>query len=369
MNKFIYLNNSGTSYHKPDVCASSFSKAFGLTPKDLWSEVETIREEFQNIFNIPESHTTLFTNGCTAGINILLNSMDWNPKDCIISTGMEHYACTGTIDSLVQNAGVIHKIVPYHPNNIFCFDTYESLLTENNVKLLVCCHGSNLTGDVFPIKKIAKMAHLHGALVLVDFAQTAGIIPINVRELEADLCAFTGHKGLHGPLGVGIISIDSRVKLARSPATCDFSKRTCQTSLSFCDIGSVNTPAIIALGATCKWLFEKFPQGTRVKTIDTFQLLIEKLEKLPLNIFYTQDAKTNLPVVSFVPKNGLLQDLVKLLFAGGFYVGSGQLCAPLAQKSLDTENTGVLRISSSIFNTQKEILDLIEYLRNCLMTV
>ena len=198
MYKGIYLNNAGTSFPKPPVCGDSLNKAFQWAPSESWEAIEAVTSEVKQAFKIPESHQMFFTNSCTAGINILLNSMAWTQNDCIISSGMEHYACSGVISSLVQNLGVVHKVVTYRNDDIFCLAEFEKFLSENTVKLVVCCHGGNLTGDVFPLAKIVEKAHAHGALVLADFAQTAGVIPIDVTEFGVDLCAFTGHKGLLG---------------------------------------------------------------------------------------------------------------------------------------------------------------------------
>ena len=366
MHDGIYLNNAGTSYPKPQASLDALSRAAQWSPRESWSDIEAVTNSFKDFLNIPKSHRMFFTNSCTSGINILLNSMAWAPGDVILSSGMEHYACSGVIDSLVQNIGIIHKVVPYHSDHIFSLDECERLLSEHKVKLIICCHGSNLTGDVFPLGKISDLAHAHGAMVLGDFAQTAGVIPIDVSELGVDLCAFTGHKGLLGPLGTGLISMDKSVKLARSPATCDFNTGACETELSFCDVGSLNTAGVASLGASLIWLQENHPKGTGSYTFRAFHLLVEELKKLPLKLYYARDGESSLPIASFVPTKGSCEDLAKQLFAQGVHVGYGQLCAPLAHRSLGTLDTGVLRISPSVFNTEDDIKGFIGHLQKML---
>ncbi len=211
--KFVYFDNACLTFKPKQVidamneyyteytaCGSRSMHQFG---KKVTDKVDGARKEAQKFFNAGKPEEIVFTRNTTEGINIVLHSLDIKKGDVMLSSDKEHNSNLLPCQKIAKLKGAEHKIVFSNPDNTFSMDNFEKALSKK-VKLVSVVHTSNLDGVAFPVKEIIKRAHEEGALVLLDAAQAAPHREVDVKALDADFLACSGHKML-GPTGTGIL--------------------------------------------------------------------------------------------------------------------------------------------------------------------
>lgn len=209
----IYLDNGATSFPKPrgmvreiDNCLLHYCGNPGRSGHKLsiraGEEIYQARKDIGLLFNISDSSRIVFTNNATAALNLGLKGVI-KPGDHVITTAMEHNSVLRPLEAL-KNDQVESTIISCSKEGFIDPRKIEKEI-KNNTKLIVCTHASNVTGTIMPIDKIGALAKKYGLLFMVDGAQTAGHIPIDVEKLNIDLLALPGHKGLLGPQGTGFL--------------------------------------------------------------------------------------------------------------------------------------------------------------------
>lgn len=171
--------------------------------KKVDEEVSKARHIIRKSFNASDDKEIIFTKNTTEGINIVANGLDLKKGDIILCSDKEHNSNLLPWQKLKKEKGIIHTIIPSNEDNTFSLENFKSLLSSK-VKLVSLCHTSNLDGTTIPAKEIIKLAHDHGALVLLDGAQSAPFLDINLKKLDVDFFAFSGHK-MCGPSGIGVL--------------------------------------------------------------------------------------------------------------------------------------------------------------------
>ncbi|MDD4271290.1 MAG: cysteine desulfurase [Patescibacteria group bacterium] len=187
-------------YNDYPACAGrSGHKLADMVTKKVAEARKTIAE----FINAKHTEEIIFTRNTTEGINLIAHSLKLSPGDIILTTDKEHNSNLIPWQILTKKINVIHKIVPSKPDNTFDLEKFESMMS-GQVKLVAMVQTSNLDGVSIPAKEIINIAHQHGALVLLDAAQSAPHKKINVTDLDVDFLAFSGHKML-GPTGTGVL--------------------------------------------------------------------------------------------------------------------------------------------------------------------
>ncbi|MFA6306590.1 MAG: aminotransferase class V-fold PLP-dependent enzyme [Patescibacteria group bacterium] len=187
-------------YYDYPACAGRSGHKLGET---VTKKVEAARIAMAEFINAKHAEEIIFTRNTTEGINLVAHSLKLNAGDIILSTDKEHNSNLIPWQILSEKIGVIHKVIKSKPDNTFDLAKFESEMTDR-VKLVAMGQTSNLDGVTIPAKEIIKIAHQHGALVLLDAAQSAPHQKIDVAGLDVDFLAFSGHKML-GPTGTGIL--------------------------------------------------------------------------------------------------------------------------------------------------------------------
>lgn len=167
------------------------------------SEVDNARKLLRKSFNARKQEEIVFTKNCTEAINLVANSLKLERGDMVLSTDKEHNSNLMPWQILAKNKGILHKVVKSAEDNTFDMDAFEKML-DGNVKLVSMVHTSNLDGVTIPAKEIIKLAHKHGAKVLLDGAQSAPHKEIDLKKLDVDFFACSGHK-MCGPTGIGML--------------------------------------------------------------------------------------------------------------------------------------------------------------------
>lgn len=233
-----YLNNAGTSWPKGPGCAETVAAVMGADPRTYGTLFERARADIAGSFGIADPSRLLLTPGCTSALATAMRRIRWAPADAVLTSAVEHEAVLGPIADLVRDVGIEHRVVPYRRGDAFDLEQCERILADGNVRWIVITAASNVTGECLPLAEIAALARRHGARVLLDAAQVAGLSPMRFESLGVDAVAFAGHKGPLAPLGVGGLWIDENAPI----------------EVGFCDVGSVDLPSAVAMSRSLMWL-------------------------------------------------------------------------------------------------------------------
>lgn len=367
----IYLNNAGTTWPKPDVVNEAIHH-FNQTTPDQWLGVfREGQEVVTSFFGIENPDRFMFTQSCTQSLAIAFSDFPWERGDRLIMSNMEHHALSRWYYKLQNERGVEGVIVPRSEEGPFDLDVLESEL-KKGARMVAVSMASNVTGEVLPFEDIVKLSKQYGAVCLLDGAQTAGIIPINIAELDPDFFVFAGHKGPFGPQGIGGLYIGERVSMSCPTAACEITvgdkKRT--VFPSYCDTGSTPMMTIAGLTAGIKWLEEKgwnellANRNELVLKMRTGLENIEGIEVVGGNEYgrYTGAVSIKSGTISLEQMKDELWDHYQIKGSYGFQ------CAPLAHEAVGTSESGTLRFSIGPMNTVEEVAILIEGIKRIVGT-
>lgn len=354
----IYANAAGTSWPKPDQVVEAAQRAMLASPTDNATLYRDGHRAVQQFFGIPDSSADrlLLAPSCTSALAVALADLVWNDGDGILTSSLEHHALARPVQKLVWERGVTHVQAPYQPGQPIDLAFVEQQLNEHDIKLVAVTGASNVTGEQLPIAELAQLAHAHGAHLLLDAAQTAGLIPINVQELGVDLLVFAGHKAMLGPFGIGGLWAAPSVNFMCPTATCEVGdKKTGEMRApfpGFCDLGSVNFPALAGLQAAIDW-HAKRTAAQRQQPLVLAQRLFEACrERAHCHVLGGDGPRT--ATVSFTLDGVALSDAQRHFRKHDVAVRVGTHCAPMALATLGQAD-GCIRVSFGPHNVDSDV--------------
>jgi cysteine desulfurase family protein len=368
----IYLDHAATCWPKPPEvirAMADFLECAGGNPGRSGHRlsiaagriVYDTREALADLFNAPDPLRVILTTNATHAINIALHGL-LRPGDRVITSSIEHNAVMRPLRALEQH-GVQLTVVPCGDDGTLDLVSAERAITVGT-RLVVINHASNVMGTLLPVAEIAEKAHRAGALILVDAAQTAGVMPLDVQAMGIDLLAFTGHKGLQGPPGTGGLIIGNNVDTARmeplmrggtgSRSEFEVQPEDCPDKF---ESGTPNGVGIAGLGAGVRFVTERGVASIRAHELEMARALTEGLRAIPGVIAYGSHVPTQrTATLSFTVANrrvseiGLrLDDEFEVLCRVGLH------CAPAAHRTLGTFPEGTVRFSPGVFTTLDDI--------------
>lgn len=359
----IYLDNSATSLKKPPgvlEAAYSFSGNPGrgdhAVSLDGAKKIYRCRENLCRLFSAPSPEHVIFTKNGTEALNLaILGTL--KSGDHVVLTSMEH---NSVLRPIVENE-FEKTIVMADAEGFVSLQLFEEALLPKT-RLAVISHASNVCGSIQKISELVAIAHRHNVPVLIDAAQSAGIIPLNFQKTQADYIAFSGHKGLMGPLGTGVLILGTENSLKPLIYGGTGSNSENENQPDFLpdryESGTLNGSGIAGLEVSSAFLLEVGIEEVEEKKDFLVQRLIDGLLNIPKLIFYgSYDAKQRGDSVSFnVSEYDCNLFLAYLEERFGLYGRSGMHCAPLAHKTIGSyEVGGTIRLSPSYFTTVDEI--------------
>lgn len=364
----IYLDNAATTWPKPPVVEKAMVETLrekGANPGRgshrlslaAGRVVYHTRELLAELFNVRDPSRVIFTLNCTEALNLALKGF-LKPGDHVLTSGMEHNSMIRPLKAL-SAFGVEYTVVPCNLRGELDLANLEQAL-QPNTKLIALTHASNVTGTLLPIVEAGHLARKHNLALLVDAAQTAGIFPLDVNELNIDLLAFPGHKGLYGPTGTGGLYVRDRISLVplRYGGTGSQSESEEQPNImpEMFESGTVNTIGIAGLGAGVEFLLQEGLDRIREHETALLEQLRTGLAAIPGMIIYGPGQQPQAPVLS-VNIRGNDSGEVAFLLDRIYQVAvrAGLHCAALAHRTLGTTKQGVVRFGISYFNTPEEI--------------
>jgi len=366
----IYFDNAATSYPKPesvyetvykfmkDIGASSGRGAYRKALEADRMIYET-RRKIANLFGVKDVSRIIFTANATDSLNLALKGL-LKPGSHVVTTNMEHNAVWRPLKRLQGEQGV--EITPVQCNSDGALNIQNLAdVIKPKTTLVVLLHASNVVGTIMPIKEIGQITRERKIPLLVDAAQTAGVYPIDVEELNIDMLAFTGHKGLLGPQGTGGLYIREGIKLEPLKEGGTGGESILETQPSNLpdryEAGTLNTPGLVGLGAGVSFILSEGVEKIRAKEIALTQCLIKKLSAIPeIEIYGPKNAEKQVGVVSINVADYAPEEIGYTLDETyGIMVRTGLHCAPCAHRTIGTIERGTLRIGLGYFNTEEEI--------------
>jgi len=366
----IYLDNAATSWPKPESVYQTmdeFLRKKGGNPgrgghsMSLAAEeaIEETRVLIARLINALEKDRIIFTLNCTDALNLGLKGL-LKQGDHVITSCIEHNSLVRPLKKLEQQGVKVTRLPPSSEEGFVSSASIEEAITEET-KLVVITHASNVTGIMQPIEEYGAIVRGHDLIFMVDAAQTAGIYPIDVQANNIDLLAFSGHKGLLGPPGTGVLYIGDRVELdsLREGGTGSNSELEEQPSaLPYkYESGTSNTVGIAGLGAAIKYISGEGMERIRAHKLSLLDRLLEGLTHThDLILYKPKNRSKQVPIVSFNIKAQVPGEVSTILDqAFDIKVRPGLHCAAAAHKTFGTYPLGTVRLSPGFFNTMEEI--------------
>lgn len=364
----IYFDNAATTMQKPKQVVEAVTRALCSmgnagrgahnASMDASRMLFDTRKKLAMLFGGTNPAQIVFTSNSTESLNLALKGL-LNPQDHVITTQLEHNSVLRPLYEL-ENTGVELTILKSDEKGRICYEDFEKQIKENT-KMIVCTHGSNLTGNLTDIKRVGEIAHRHGALFVVDASQTAGVFPIRAEEMKIDVLCFTGHKGLLGPQGTGGMYV--REGLVIRPLKTGGSgvqtySRTHPSQMpTALEAGTLNAHGLAGLNAALDYLKETGLDVIREKEQELMWYFYQRVLEIPgITVYGDFSSRNRCPIVSLNVKKYDSAEVSDFLYAEyGISTRPGAHCAPLMHQALGTTDRGAVRFSFSHYNTREEV--------------
>ncbi len=366
----IYLDNAATSWPKPESVYQTMDKflrtkggnpgrgshSMALAATEV---VEETRMLVARLINAVEIERVIFTLNCTEALNLGLKGL-LRPGDHVITSCIGHNSLVRPLRRLELRGVRVTRLPPSPETGSVSVRDVEGAIIKDT-KLLVVTHASNVNGVIQPIEAYGAVARAYDLIFMVDAAQTGGKYPIDVQAGNIDLLALSGHKGLLGPPGTGVLFIGERVDLdpLREGGTGSYSEQENQPIIlpDRYESGTLNSVGISGLGAGLRYIFSEGLEKIRSHGHYLTDRLIEGLATiLKVKLYAAQDSSKQASVVSLNIEGhepGEVGVILDQVF--DIKVRTGLHCAPAAHKTLGTYPLGTVRLSLGYFNTKEEI--------------
>ncbi|WP_347058747.1 aminotransferase class V-fold PLP-dependent enzyme [Intestinibacter bartlettii] len=375
----IYLDNAATSFPKPKEVATAVydfmvnngtSSGRGSYKKAMQSDyiVYECRKLIGKLFNFDNPKKVIFTSNVTDSLNIAMRGI-LKENDHVITSSLEHNAVWRCLKTLERDINIKIDTVECSKDGITNPQDIKKYIKKDTA-LIVFTQASNVLGTIQPIREIGAIAREHNIPFLVDSAQSAGAMKIDVKEDNIDILAFTGHKSLLGPMGTGglIINTDIDIKPLKAGGTGGDSAYEYQPDYypNHLETGTSNVSGIAGLREAIKFLNKEGIENIHNKEKELTKYALEKLETIKdIEIYGPKDCEKMLSVISFNIKDKRPEDVGSILDQKyNIMLRAGLHCAPTAHSVIGTKERGTLRIGLGYFNEKEDIDKLVEALNN-----
>lgn len=378
----IYFDNGSTSWPKAPKVAEAMADllthgAFNINrgnyegAYEVEATVLDTREQLARLFHAKDSRSVIFTPGITYSLNYFIKGF-LQSGDHVLVSGMEHNAVMRPLKQM-EAIGVTYDVVRTEMDGTIQPEDVERAI-KNNTKAIIMLHASNVCGTIVPIKAIGEICRRHHLFFVVDTAQSAGTIPVDMQGCNVDFLAFTGHKGFLGPQGIGGFLISEELNDQMKPYIAGGTGSQSDVLLmpeslpDKYESGTMNLPGIIGLHAALSYIEETGIETIHRKKMELTQYFLENVKEFSnIRVVGKKGMKDRVAVVSL---DFVQEDNAVVAFELEQYYGImtrvGLHCAPIAHRTLHTYPQGTVRFAFSASNTRDEIDQCIEGFREIL---
>ena len=365
----IYFDNAATTMMKPPEVARAVARAIGSfggvgrgvhdASLSAGLAVYRCRQQVAQLFNAPDAKRVAFGLNVTEALNAVIGGL-LHAGEHAITTAASHNSVLRPLYRKVDEEGAELDILPVAPDASIDYDAFAALFRPNT-KLVVVTHASNLTGDVYDVARMARIAHEHGALICIDAAQTAGVVPIDMQRDGIDIVAFTGHKSLYGPQGTGGVVLGEDIDLpwfkVGGSGTHSYDREHPSFYPERLEAGTLNAHGIAGLSAGIAHIEElgvsEIARQTAVLA-DRFEAGVRDIPDVRIIGGHGGIGRTGIVAIN-VGDIDSAQVADALGYDYGICVRAGAHCAPLMHEAMGTAQQGAVRFSFSHFNTAEEV--------------
>lgn len=368
---YIYLDNASTSFPKAPTVATAMSDyitnrsininrgSYALA-YDVEDIIYTTRQRLNTLFNGHDPSHVIFTQNVTMSLNMVIKGL-LKAGDHVLVSSMEHNAVMRPLTQLLDK-GITFDIIPCDKTGSIQLESMDSLIRPNTVAMIIN-HSSNVCGTIQPLESIGSICKAHNLQFIVDAAQTAGVIPIDVKACHIDALCFTGHKGLLGPQGIGGIILTKEMAQTLTPliagGTGSFSHLETMTTHmpDTFEAGTLNLPGIIGLNEGLAYIESQGMENIHNHELVLTQSFLEGLQSIDVvNIVGKQTLQDRTAVVS-ITIDGMDPASIAYELESTYHIMTrvGLHCAPRAHQTLGTYPEGTVRFSFGYANTHKDV--------------
>ena len=379
---YIYLDNASTSFPKaPNVASAmadyitnrgiNINRGSYALAYDVEDIIYTTRQRLNTLFNGHDPSHVIFTQNVTMSLNMVIKGL-LKSGDHVLVSSMEHNAVMRPLTQLLDK-GITFDTIPCDSTGFIQMDSIEPLIRPNTVALIIN-HASNVCGTIQPLESIGPICKAHNLQFIVDAAQTAGVIPIDVKACHIDALCFTGHKGLLGPQGIGGIILTKEMAQTLTPliagGTGSFSHlETLPTHMPDAfESGTLNLPGIIGLNEGLAYIESQGMENIHNHELVLTQSFLEGLQSIDVvNIVGKQNIQDRTAVVS-ITIDGMDPANIAYELESTYHIMTrvGLHCAPRAHQTLGTYPEGTVRFSFGYANTHEDVVSALSALHRIL---
>ena len=368
---YIYLDNASTTFPKaPNVasamagyitnCGININRGSYSLAYNVEDTIYTMRQRLHTLFNGHDPSHVIFTQNVTMSLNMVIKGL-LKAGDHVLVSSMEHNAVMRPLTQLLDK-GITFDTIPCDSTGFIQMDSIEPLIRPNTVAMIIN-HASNVCGTIQPLESIGPICKAHNLQFIVDAAQTAGVIPIDVKAYHIDALCFTGHKGLLGPQGIGGIILTKEMAQTLTPliagGTGSFSHlETMPTHMPDAfESGTLNLPGIIGLNERLSYIESQGMENIHNHELALTQAFLEGLQSIDgINIVGKQNIQDRTAVVS-ITIDSMDPASIAYELESTYHIMTrvGLHCAPRAHQTLGTYPEGTVRFSFGYANTLEDV--------------
>jgi cysteine desulfurase / selenocysteine lyase len=378
MEKLVYLDNASTVYPKPREVIDFMTQFYfekGVNPGrsgyDLCREAEELvsetRKLLTKLFNGTDPNRLVFSYNASDSLNTIINGT-LKPGDHVITSNLEHNSVLRPIHHLSAQGKVEVDYIPFDGNGYIEPEDIRKKIRKNT-RLVIINHASNVLGTVQPVGAIGKICKEHGVIFAIDAAQTAGVIPIDIQSMNIDAVAFTGHKSLLGPTGIGGIYVREGVDISQTRAGgtgvhSAYPFHLAEYPYRF-EIGTINLLGVAGLNAGQKYIAKNGQAAIYKHEMELLKLFQDGISEIPgITGYCAKSTNARVPVQSINIKGYEPEDAGVFLDVNhNIAVRTGLHCAPKVHEQLGTAPKGAVRFSIGPMNTKDDVLHAIDALQ------
>ena len=375
----IYLDNAATSYPKPESVTNAVLEGIikyggnpGRSGHDMSinaaQKVFETREKINAFFGGYGAENVAFTYNCTYALNIAIKGII-NEGDHVLVTSVEHNAVLRPLYKLKNEGKISYDIINCKGSDKEILTGFEKAITPKT-KAIICTHSSNVFGKVMPIKELGELAKRKGIIFIVDAAGSAGILHINMRDMNINCLCMPGHKSIYGITGIGVLLFDGSIKnTIIEGGTGSRSFELAQPSIfpDMLESGTLNMTGICSVSAGIDFILKEGMANIYEHEYGLIKEAMNDLSDIKNVILYSESLEKNkyTPVLPFNVKTLHSERVAAILCSKGIAVRAGFHCAYAAHITYKTESIGAVRISPSVYTEKKDLKSAI----NCISQI